>query len=67
MPDLNFYQWAKLGESAYDAYGAVVVFKNYQGKPMPKWDDLTLIIQSAWIAAAMEAIDLAEQYASKDS
>lgn len=36
---------------AYDAYGAVTDHKNYQGLPMPKWEDLPPRIQEAWRAA----------------
>ena len=38
-------------EAAYAAYGAVTDFKNYQGNPMPKFEDLTPQIQQAWDAA----------------
>lgn len=45
---------------AYEAYGAVTDYKNYQGLPMPKWEELPSKIQQAWVAAAkasaMEAI-----------
>lgn len=37
---------------AYDAYGAVTEHKNFQGDPMPAWDDLGDQIQAAWVAAA---------------
>ncbi len=37
---------------AYAAYGAVTDHKNFQGDPMPEWDDLGDTIQAAWIAAA---------------
>lgn len=47
-PDEYFRVFA---ENAYDAYGDVTDHKNYQGLPMPKWEDLTPIIQAAWIGA----------------
>jgi len=34
---------------AYDAYGAVTDHKNYQGLPMPTWDNLTDKIRAAWV------------------
>jgi len=43
---------ADLAQLAYHAYGSVTDFKNYQGLPMPKWEDLTPKIQKAWGAAA---------------
>jgi hypothetical protein len=42
-----------LAQGAYRAYGAVTEFKNYQGLPMPKWEDLTDKIREAWCAAAL--------------
>lgn len=41
-----------LARSAYEAYGRTTDFKNYQGLPMPRWDDLGEAIQLAWTAAA---------------
>lgn len=41
----------KLEQIAYHAYGDSVSWKNYQGNPMPKWEDLTPAIQNAWRAA----------------
>lgn len=42
----------KLAKQAYYAYGGVTDFKNYQGLPMPEWDNLTDTIREAWKAAA---------------
>lgn len=36
---------------AYEAYGKVTDFKNYQGLPMPTWDALPPKIKEAWVAA----------------
>jgi hypothetical protein len=44
----------RLGQQAYEAYGAVVDFKNFAGDPMPKWLDLPTKIQAAWRAAAVD-------------
>lgn len=41
-----------LARIAYDAYGLVVEYKNFQGKKMPEWDQLPPKIQKAWVAAA---------------
>lgn len=46
----------QLGRVAYSAYGSVTENKNYQGLPMPAWEDLTDTIRSAWMAAASAAI-----------
>jgi hypothetical protein len=40
---------------AYRAYGQTTDFKNYQGNPMPAWDDLTEKIREAWVAASTAA------------
>ena len=41
-----------LARRAYEAYGVVTGGKNYQGNPMPAWEDLGDKIQQAWRAAA---------------
>jgi hypothetical protein len=46
MPDMT--ELAKVG---YRAYGETTGFKNYQGLPMPEWDELGETIQAAWVAA----------------
>ncbi len=45
-------------ELAQVAYAATTDHKNYQGLPMPEWDDLPETIQRAWVAAA-EAVRVA--------
>lgn len=47
-----------LAKSAYDAYGAVTDHKNYQGLPMPTWEDLPEKIRLAWCAAAKRVHDV---------
>jgi hypothetical protein len=46
-----------LAKHAYEAYGATTDFKNYQGLPMPKFEDLPTLIQAAWLAACLAVID----------
>jgi hypothetical protein len=46
--------WKKYAESAYNAYGRFTDFKNFQGNPMPKWEDLPERIQGAWVAAVQQ-------------
>ena len=46
-------------KTAYDAYGAVTDHKNYQGLPMPEWDNLTERIQKAWIGAVTAVLEKA--------
>lgn len=40
---------------AYRAYGQTTDFKNYQGLPMPAWDDLPEKIREAWVNASTAA------------
>ena len=47
----------ELAQVAYDAYGESTGHKNYQGQPMPVWDDLGDSIQAAWVAAALAVAD----------
>lgn len=48
-----------LAQIAYDAYGESVGWKNYQGLPMPSWEDLPPAIQQAWRAAVDAAVGAA--------
>jgi hypothetical protein len=41
----------ELAVEAYARYGAVTDFKNFQGNPMPKFDELPDTIKRAWEAA----------------
>ena len=49
----------ELARIAYEAYGDTVGWVNYQGKPMPQFDDLTEIIRDAWAAAAQAVVEAA--------
>jgi hypothetical protein len=42
----------ELAKKAYLAYGQTTDFKNYQGLPMPEWENLPEGIQKAWGNAA---------------
>lgn len=44
---------------AYTAYGRKVNFRNFQGDPMPSFDELPQAIRDAWIASAGVIWDLA--------
>lgn len=46
-----------LARIAYEAYGKSTGGKNFQGDPMPAWDDLPQPIQDAWDAAVGAVID----------
>lgn len=48
-----------LARQAYRAYGQVTGFKNYQGNPMPDFNDLGETIQRAWRAAAKQVAESA--------
>lgn len=52
MPDEEYDEQIALAKVAYHAYGAEADWKNYQGLPMPQWDDLGDAIQGAWVQAA---------------
>lgn len=43
----------QLAEAAYNAYGDNRRWKNFEDKPMPRWDELPEYIQIAWIAAVV--------------
>jgi len=46
-------EWAyRLGEIGYEAYGDAADWKNYEGKPMPRWVELPQHIRDKWAAAA---------------
>jgi hypothetical protein len=47
------------GRIAYTAYGRVTEFENYQGLPMPSFDELPPKIKEAWIKSANTIWDLA--------
>ena len=42
---------AELAQAAYEAYGTYTEWHNYQGRPMPRWENLGARIQGAWMAA----------------
>lgn len=44
-----------LARNMYQAYGNTTDFKNYQGHPMPTWEELPEKIKEAWIAAGKKA------------
>lgn len=51
-------------KQAYLAYGEVTDFKNFQGEPMPKFEELPERIQNAWKAAAASLIPDTEEVAT---
>jgi hypothetical protein len=53
-------QLDEFARKAYEAYGKVTGYKNYEGNPMPAFDDLGETIQDAWRAAAQAACDAQE-------
>lgn len=52
MKMLTDYGFEQLAKQAYMAYGSTTDFKNYQGLPMPEWENLTDKIREAWKTAA---------------
>lgn len=53
----NDQMYEDLAKTAYRAYGSVTSFKNYQGNPMPEFDDLPETIKKAWIQVAKTLTD----------
>jgi len=48
----------EIAKAAYHEYGSVTEFKNYQGLPMPEWEQLTPKIQEAWKASVCYVLRL---------
>ena len=46
-----------MGKIAFDAYVKAVGGKTYDGKPIPKWEDLSIPIRQAWSKAARAVLD----------
>lgn len=55
---MDEHERIELAKLAYRAYGSVTGFKNFQGDPMPVWDDLPETIREAWGAAAEAVRDV---------
>lgn len=58
--------WEELAKVAYRAYGEVTDFKNFQGNPMPDWNDLTPTIQQAWQAAVKKSVSVFVHHCALD-
>lgn len=54
LPELPPELWDAHAKSAYRAYGSVTNWKNYQGLPMPEWENLPDGIRAAWVAAVQQ-------------
>lgn len=54
MSDVEDFD-VRVARFAYMNYGKVTEFKNYQGLPMPEWEDLPPKIQLAWRKASIAA------------
>lgn len=50
----------EIAASAYRAYAASTGNKNYQGNPMPAFDELPNAIQTAWEAASRQVVFVSE-------
>jgi hypothetical protein len=58
----------ELAKASYAAYGEATENRNYQGLPMPDWENLGDRVQKAWIAAAGSiAIGLLESFAQSEA
>lgn len=49
----NSINVVELAEIAYNAYGENRNWKTFDGRDMPAWNDISDVIQIAWIAAAI--------------
>ena len=47
-------RWEQMARNAYNAYGDITGHLNYQGLPMPEWEQLTEKIQAAWMNAVKQ-------------
>lgn len=47
--------WQEIAASAYRAYSNSTGNKNFQGNPMPAWENLPQAIRTAWEAAVRHA------------
>jgi len=45
-----------IAQQAYEAYGTSLSWTNFQGGPLPQWDDLPELVQSAWVRGSYSAI-----------
>jgi hypothetical protein len=50
-----------IGRIAYDKYAEKVDYINYNGKNLPKWEDLGKVGQDAWRHAACAVLDYMHQ------
>lgn len=53
---------AQLARQLYDAYGQSAGWKNFQGNPMPTWEELPNNIRANWSASARECVRMAKSY-----
>lgn len=49
------------GKVAFDAYSDHADYKTHDGKPIPRWNDLTDAVRGHWDAAAAAAIEQSDQ------
>lgn len=55
--DIEHKSLETLAKIAYDMYGKTVDYKNFQGNPMPKFDDLPQQIRKAWTNASLAVVN----------
>ena len=53
---MNIEALARIG---YEAYGAHAEWKAFDGRPMPRWDELRPDIKEKWAVAANAIVDAA--------
>lgn len=46
-----------LAKHMFDAYGEHCGWKAWDGRPMPRWEDLNEAVRSHWKAAALAALE----------
>lgn len=57
----NINEGDSLGKQAYKAYSRTTDNKNFQGNPMPDWNDLPETIRKAWENASQEIEKVAKE------
>lgn len=54
----NMINWPGIAQFGYEAYAESSGGKNYEGKPMPKWDELPEAIRLHWARAAQSMCEV---------
>lgn len=53
---MNTPAMLSIAQAAYEAYGDSIAWTNFQGGPLPRWDELRPAVQESWVRAGFAAI-----------